>query len=122
MAPDGSMTAQMLGHAIDMVHATGRKLVVEGIETAERLAQMRQIATGTDYAQGYFIARPLPVDRFAAFLAAHRARPALSAAKPRRATIGVGAPARPLDTAECPRPAGTAGGSARSPGTGTVAS
>jgi sensor c-di-GMP phosphodiesterase-like protein len=85
MAPDGSLTSEMLSHAVDMVHAAGRALVIEGIETAERLAQLRQIATGSDYVQGYFISRPLTAERFAAFLRTHRAQCAATAPKPKQA-------------------------------------
>src|SRR5690606_2547396 len=68
MAPDNSMMAQMLGHAIEMIHATGRVMVVEGVETAERLALLRQMQARVDFVQGYFISRPLDIEAFAAFL------------------------------------------------------
>lgn len=76
LAPDGSLTARMLVHAVEMIRATGRAMVVEGVETAERLAQLRRWATPLDHAQGYFISRPLPIDRFAEFLAEHEPQPA----------------------------------------------
>jgi sensor c-di-GMP phosphodiesterase-like protein len=76
LAPDGSLTARMLVHAIEMIRATGRAMVIEGVETAERLAQLRRWATPLDHAQGYFISRPLPIDRFVAFLAMHEPQPA----------------------------------------------
>ncbi|BCH24796.1 EAL domain-containing protein [Mesorhizobium sp. L-8-3] len=76
LAPDGSLTAQMLVHAVEMIRATGRAMVIEGVETAERLAQLRRWATPLDHAQGYFISRPLAIDRFAAFLADHEPQPA----------------------------------------------
>lgn len=79
LAPDGSLTAQMLVHAVEMIRATGRAMVIEGVETAERLAQLRRWATPLDHAQGYFISRPLPIDRFAAFLATHQPQPAAKA-------------------------------------------
>jgi EAL domain-containing protein (putative c-di-GMP-specific phosphodiesterase class I) len=61
--------AQMLHHAIEMVEATGRSLVIEGVETAERLALLRAMKAQIDFVQGYFIARPLDIAGFAAFLA-----------------------------------------------------
>ena len=85
MAPDGSLMAQMLGHAIDMIRTTGRTMVVEGIETAERLSLLRATAAKGDRAQGYHIARPLDAKAFAAFLvrnAAEIAAAAAQAAKP----------------------------------------
>lgn len=71
MAPDNSMMAQMLRHAIEMIQATGRVMVVEGVETAERLALLRDMQARIDFVQGYFIARPLDIDAFVAFLAAN---------------------------------------------------
>ncbi len=68
MAPENSMMARMLHHAIDMVHATGRVMVVEGVETAERLALLRGMQERIDFVQGYFISRPLPIDAFIAYL------------------------------------------------------
>ena len=68
MAPDDSMMAQMLRHAVEMIRATGRAMVVEGVETAERLALLRSMQARVDFAQGYHIARPLDIDAFAAFL------------------------------------------------------
>ena len=73
MAPDNSMMALMLGHAIDMVRASGRSMVVEGVETAERLAQLRDQPCPIDHVQGYFISRPLPIARFAEFIASRTA-------------------------------------------------
>lgn len=68
MAPDGSVMAEMLHHAIGMVRSAGRKVVVEGVETAARLAQLRERADRVDFIQGYHISRPLDIDGFAAFL------------------------------------------------------
>ena len=69
MAPDDSMMAQMLHHAIDMIQTTGRIIVIEGVETAERLALLRSMQGRIDYVQGYHIARPLDIAGFAAFIA-----------------------------------------------------
>jgi EAL domain-containing protein (putative c-di-GMP-specific phosphodiesterase class I) len=41
-------------------------MVVEGVEDAATLAALR--AWGCDFAQGYHIARPMPVDRFLSWL------------------------------------------------------
>lgn len=74
MAPDHSVMARMLDHAIELVQASGRSLVVEGVENAERLEALR--ATGlVDFAQGYGIARPLLIDAFMTFLDEHGPRP-----------------------------------------------
>ncbi|MEX0405423.1 EAL domain-containing protein [Aquibium sp. LZ166] len=68
MAPIGSIMSEMLRHAIDMVHAAGRKIVVEGVETAERLAQLEADTARVDFAQGYLISCPLDCDRFSRFV------------------------------------------------------
>ncbi len=68
MAPEHSVMSRMLDHAIELVHASGRKLVVEGVETSDRLDALK--AGGrVDFAQGYGIARPLTIEAFAAFMA-----------------------------------------------------
>ncbi|WP_187969338.1 EAL domain-containing protein [Aquibium microcysteis] len=82
MAPDGSVMAEMLHHAIGMVRSAGRKVVVEGVETAARLAQLRERADRVDFLQGYQISRPLDIDGFAAFV---RERAPAAAAAERKA-------------------------------------
>lgn len=70
MAPSESLMARMLVHAVDMIGSSGREIVVEGVETQERLDLL--IATkAVGFAQGYFISRPLPIEGLVAFLAAH---------------------------------------------------
>ncbi|ODT71978.1 MAG: hypothetical protein ABS75_05735 [Pelagibacterium sp. SCN 63-23] len=68
MAPEDTVMARMLDHAIELVHASGRRLVVEGVEAPERLAALKS-GGRVDFAQGYGIARPLTIEAFAAFLA-----------------------------------------------------
>lgn len=51
---------------IDLAHDIGRKVVAEGVETRQHWDQLA--AFGCDLAQGYFIARPMPQDRFEAWL------------------------------------------------------
>jgi EAL domain-containing protein (putative c-di-GMP-specific phosphodiesterase class I) len=66
--------ARMLDHAIDMVQDSGRKIVVEGVETAGRLAMLK--AEGkVDFVQGYYVARPLEREAFARFLLDRGPRP-----------------------------------------------
>lgn len=54
--------AKLVRSTIDLAHALGLKVVAEGIEDAENLAFLR--AAKCDYAQGYFIDRPMPFDAF----------------------------------------------------------
>ncbi len=67
MASEGSLMCKMLGNAIDMVHAAGHRITVEGVETEERLRMLK--ATGqVEFVQGYLISRPLDIARFVQFL------------------------------------------------------
>jgi diguanylate cyclase (GGDEF)-like protein len=47
---------RVLRNIVDMVHSIHLKLCVEGIETEEELAQIRQI--GPDYIQGFYFGKP----------------------------------------------------------------
>ena len=57
-APEGSLMDAMLSSAIEMVGKTGQVLVVEGVETASRLAALKETGK-VAVAQGYFISRPV---------------------------------------------------------------
>lgn len=74
MAPNDSVMVRMLDHAIDMVAASDRLLVVEGVESQARLDALRQTGK-VDYVQGYFISRPLDIVGFIAFLTTNGPRP-----------------------------------------------
>lgn len=56
----------MVRSTIDLAHSLGLKVVAEGIEDEACLAFLRDV--GCDLAQGYFISRPLPSERFAELL------------------------------------------------------
>lgn len=60
--------AKLVRSTIDLAHALGLKVVAEGIEDAANLAFLR--AVSCDYAQGYFIDRPMPFDALVARLEA----------------------------------------------------
>ena len=67
MAADGSLMFRMLGNAIEMIHAAGHKVTVEGVETEARLAMIK--ATGqVELVQGYLISRPVEIARFVQLL------------------------------------------------------
>ena len=55
---------------ISLAHGLGVDVVAEGIETAEQLQRLRELAC--DRGQGFFFARPLPPDRLRALLEASR--------------------------------------------------
>jgi EAL domain-containing protein (putative c-di-GMP-specific phosphodiesterase class I) len=60
--------AMLVRSTVQLAHELGLKVVAEGIEDAECLAFLRRI--GCDYAQGYFVSRPLQADDLAARAAA----------------------------------------------------
>ncbi|MBB4066293.1 EAL domain-containing protein [Gellertiella hungarica] len=69
LAPENSLMGEMLEFALKMAKAIGRSTVVEGVETPERFDQLLKLSVPVDYIQGYFIARPVDIRSFAAFLA-----------------------------------------------------
>jgi diguanylate cyclase (GGDEF)-like protein/PAS domain S-box-containing protein len=52
---------------VELAHNLGRRVIAEGVETAEQLARLR--ALGCEHAQGFYFARPLPPGEAEAFLA-----------------------------------------------------
>ncbi len=58
--------ALLVKSTIDLAHSLGLKIVAEGVETAEVLAVLSGM--GCDMAQGYFIARPMPLAKLTEFL------------------------------------------------------
>jgi diguanylate cyclase (GGDEF)-like protein len=57
---------------IELGHILGLKVVAEGIETPEVWAQL--VRMGCDFAQGYFISRPLATAAVPEWISTHRAR------------------------------------------------
>ncbi len=55
---------------IDLGHIMDLEVIAEGVETKQSLERLREY--GCDFAQGYFVARPMPADRFCAWLEEHR--------------------------------------------------
>ncbi len=55
---------------IHIAHQFGLRVVAEGVEDRESLDKLREL--GCDYAQGYYISRPLPRDEFLAWVASWR--------------------------------------------------
>ena len=58
--------ATVVRSAIDMGHGLGLKVVAEGIETQSAANRLRDF--GCDIAQGYFYAKPMPLDAFTAWM------------------------------------------------------
>ncbi|MDH4448289.1 MAG: EAL domain-containing protein [Acidovorax sp.] len=63
--------AMIVRSTIDLAHNLGLTVVAEGVETADILALLRTLRC--DEAQGYHIARPLPVEDFMAWHAGQQA-------------------------------------------------
>jgi diguanylate cyclase (GGDEF)-like protein len=63
--------AQIVRSTVMLAHNLGLAVVAEGVETEE--ARDALLAQGCDYAQGYFLSRPLPPDQFEAWIQHHEA-------------------------------------------------
>jgi diguanylate cyclase (GGDEF)-like protein len=74
---------QIVRSTIGMAHELGLKVLAEGIETAESLAEMR--ALGCDEGQGYLISRPIPEVEFRNWLSANAKTPGQTAGGPQEA-------------------------------------
>ncbi|GAC1441013.1 MAG: hypothetical protein NVSMB55_07720 [Mycobacteriales bacterium] len=61
-------SAAIVGGVVAMAHAFGLRVVAEGAETSEQLAQLRRL--GCEAAQGYVLASPMASDAAAAVLGA----------------------------------------------------
>jgi EAL domain-containing protein (putative c-di-GMP-specific phosphodiesterase class I) len=62
--------AAIVRSVVDLGHNLGLQVVAEGVETEACWAAA--VATGCDLAQGFFLARPMPIGEVAAWLAEHR--------------------------------------------------
>ena len=67
--------AAIVRSVVDLGHNLGLQVVAEGIETEECWAATA--ATGCDLAQGFLLARPMPIEEMTSWLAANR-RPAMT--------------------------------------------
>ncbi len=59
--------AKIVHATIDLAHNLGLKVVAEGVETEAALAVLKRL--NCDYAQGYYLSRPLPPDELLSWLA-----------------------------------------------------
>lgn len=69
VATDGRAAA-IVRHTVALAHELGISLVAEGVEDGETAAVLQDL--GCDVAQGYAVARPMPVEAFLAWLATPR--------------------------------------------------
>jgi len=63
----GGKDALLVKSTVDLAHSLGMKVTAEGVETREALAVLQLM--GCDIAQGYHIARPMPLEALKTFLA-----------------------------------------------------
>ena len=66
---------------VEIAHALELDVVAEGVESYEVWQRLSQL--GCDVAQGYAIARPMPLNELRAWIATHSVTPAAPAPKPR---------------------------------------
>ncbi|MBB1485373.1 EAL domain-containing protein [Oceanospirillum sediminis] len=63
---DNSKSQIILHNSINLAKQLNMTVVAEGIETSQEMELVKQM--GVDYAQGYYFARPMPMDRFPVWL------------------------------------------------------
>jgi EAL domain-containing protein (putative c-di-GMP-specific phosphodiesterase class I) len=64
---DDSRAAALVASTIDLAHGLGLRMVAEGVENS--VAYDKLIGYGCDYAQGYFMSRPIPAAALELWLA-----------------------------------------------------
>jgi diguanylate cyclase (GGDEF)-like protein len=69
----GAQNLEIVRAVQQLGQALGRRVVAEGIETAEQLSVLRDM--GVDAGQGYLLARPMPVDQASALITLERSEP-----------------------------------------------
>lgn len=69
--PGDRQAELMLRSLITMFHSLGKRLIVEGVETAQQAEYLR--ACGADMIQGFYYARPMPSEQLVTFLQEHAA-------------------------------------------------
>lgn len=62
----GGKDALLVKSTVDLAHSLGMKVTAEGVETREALAALQLM--GCDLAQGYFVAKPMGLDKLIDFL------------------------------------------------------
>jgi diguanylate cyclase (GGDEF)-like protein/PAS domain S-box-containing protein len=63
---NGKENSEIVSTIISLAHNLGLDVVAEGVETAEQLSQLTEL--GCDYAQGYYIGKPMDEEATAAML------------------------------------------------------
>ncbi len=63
-ADKGTIGRAILDNSVRMIRETGRKILVEGVETEEQLRMLTRLSV--DYLQGFYFSKPMPKDAFIA--------------------------------------------------------
>ena len=63
--PEDPGSVSIVTAIITMAHSFGLQVIAEGVETPEQMDLLQEL--GCDVIQGYYISRPIPIDRFMAF-------------------------------------------------------
>ncbi len=87
---DDNRTSQIVASTVNLAHALGVRLVMEGVETDAALAQLQ--AMGCDVVQGFLFSKPLPPAELQALLGPAPGRPELAP------PAAVAASARPVQS------------------------
>jgi len=75
LAADAKGCTTLVRGIISLAHNLQLQVVAEGVETAEQLSLLH--ALGCDVSQGFFLHRPMPVEKLEELLRTNRAEPAL---------------------------------------------
>lgn len=62
-----TLRSSLIPEIIGIGRAVGAKLIAEGIENERQYAALKDM--GVEYGQGYFMCKPLPIDKFADYMA-----------------------------------------------------
>jgi diguanylate cyclase (GGDEF)-like protein len=83
---DNPQAAKLVNAIIGLGKTLGLSIIAEGVETADQLSLLRDL--GCDQVQGYFIAKPAPIDQFAHLIQRRGVAPALAERVARDAPAG----------------------------------
>ncbi|MHB8399182.1 MAG: putative bifunctional diguanylate cyclase/phosphodiesterase [Candidatus Limnocylindrales bacterium] len=75
-----TQSAAIVESVVNLAHRLGKQVVAEGVEDEATLAYLDRLAV--DYAQGFFVGRPVPPDEISARLRAESARPVTGSRAP----------------------------------------
>ena len=64
-----NFSSEFLQLLINMIKKLGFNVLAEGVETAEQVALLKN--AGCRFAQGFYYARPMPINEFLEFLDRH---------------------------------------------------